>query len=94
MRIKLLAAVTFLGLAACGVTPKPETRIQKVYCLTPEQFQKVVEAEPDKIGTRVDPDLRVAQKQLIGQNILVRQYADGLLQVLAGCTGASLVHDA
>jgi hypothetical protein len=82
-----LMVVSLLTLASCAPHPLNVPVIQKVYCLTPEQFQKLVEAEPEKVGNSLDKDLRVAHKQLIGQNILVRQYSDGLLQVLAGCTG-------
>jgi hypothetical protein len=76
-----------LALSSCGLTPKVETRVQRVYCLTPEQLTKLVQAEPSKIGQHLDPNLQVQNKQLKTQNVLVRKYADGLLEVLGGCTG-------
>jgi hypothetical protein len=56
-------------------------------CLTPEQLTKLVKAEPEKIGRHLDPELQKQNRQLTEQNVLVRQYADGLLEVLGGCTG-------
>jgi hypothetical protein len=87
MRFKWLLLIPCL--AACGLTPKPEIRIQTVHCLTPEQFVKLVQAEPPKIGQHLEQDLGKQNRQLKEQNVLVRQYADGLLQVLGGCTAPS-----
>lgn len=75
----------FLMLAACGA--KPESIPHNVYCLTPEQYKALVDAMPPKIGNTLDPDLKTQNGQLVMQNILVRAYADGLLDVLGGCVG-------
>lgn len=84
MRFSLLAA---LMLAGCAGHQHIETRIQTVYCLTPAQYKELVDAEPAKIGHSLDPDARKSNKQLVTQNVLVRQYADGLLDVLGHCVG-------
>lgn len=70
-------------LASCA--PHPQTVSQTVYCLTPAQYKQLVDAEPKKIGNTLDPDARKSNEQLVKQNILVRAYADGLLEVLGGC---------
>jgi hypothetical protein len=87
--MKQLILILAVALTACGVTPppKPETITQQVYCVTPEQFQALVDAAPKKIGNSIDKDARAANVQLTAQNILVRQYADGLLKVIGGCIG-------
>jgi hypothetical protein len=92
MRFKdILFIVSAISLTGCGLAkPEPLPRIQTVHCLTPEQFLKLVQAEPEKIGQHLSPDLQEQNKQLKTQNVLVRQYADGLLQVLGGCTGPVL----
>jgi len=82
-RASIIAAA--LALTACGARPEPEIRIQRVYCLTPDQYKRLVDAEPAKIGNTLDKDARVSNKQLTNQNVLVRKYADGLLEVLGGC---------
>lgn len=83
------SSLIFLGaffLTSCGITPKPLVRIQTVKCLTPEQYLKLVQAEPEKVGQHLDSDPVKQNRQLVQQNVLVRQYADGLLTVLGGCT--------
>lgn len=89
MRFKSSLLISLALLSACGMTPKPETRIQKVYCLTPEQYLKLVQAEPEKIGGKLSTDPAERDRQKTEQNVLVRQYADGLLTVLGGCTGSA-----
>lgn len=76
-----------LLLSACGAAHVEPVPVQHVYCLTPEQFKAVVDKMPAKIGNQLDHDARIANKQLITQNILVRAYANDLLTVLGGCTG-------
>lgn len=85
MRFKFLP---FLLLSACGVSHvDPNPPIQYVYCVTPDQYKKLVDAMPPKIGNTLDKDARKSNKQLVGQNVLVRRYADGLLTILGGCIG-------
>lgn len=79
--------IIVITLALAGCAPKPQTFPHNVYCLTPSQFQTVVAAEPGKIGNTLDPDARKSNKQLVAQNILVRKYADGILEILGGCVG-------
>ena len=86
MRFKALCVFLPILLSACGMTPKPETKILTVSCLTPEQYLKLVQAEPPKIGQQLEQDLRKQNRQLVQQNVLVRSYADGLLTILGGCT--------
>lgn len=87
MRSKLLAlGPAVLILVGCDI-PHVEPIVQHVYCLTPDQYKALVDAEPPKIGNNLDKDARVSNKQLTQQNILVRRYADGLLKVLGGCIG-------
>jgi hypothetical protein len=86
---KSLLVVPLLLLGACGTLQGIQTRVQTVYCLTPEQYKKLIQAEPEKIGHSLEPGLQEQNRQLVEQNVLVRKYSDGLLTVLGGCTGAS-----
>lgn len=86
MRFKCSWLLPLLLLTSCGKL-HVETRIQRVYCVTPEQYTALVKAEPEKMGNKLDSDARKANTQLVSQNILMRQYADGLLTVIGGCTG-------
>jgi hypothetical protein len=77
-------AAGLLSLTGCA-TPNGQTRVQTVYCVTPEQYKTLVDAEPAKVGNIQTGDLQTDYKTSVRQNVLVRQYADGLLQVLGGC---------
>lgn len=81
--MKVYLALLPLILASCGA-PHVETRIQTVYCLTPAQYTTLVNAEPAKIGNSTTGDLPTDYKASVKQNVLVRKYADGLLEVLGG----------
>ncbi len=85
--MKAFSLIPLLVLAAC--TPKPVSIPHNVYCLTPAQYKALVDAEPKKIGKSLSPDWTERDKQQTEQNILVRRYADGLLDVLGGCVGPS-----
>ena len=83
MRFSLL----LLPLALLGCNkPQVETRIQTVHCVTPEQYRKLVEAMPPKIGKQLTGNSQEDFKLSAGQNVLMRMYANGLLTVIGGCT--------
>lgn len=86
MRFSL--GLPLLLLAGCAGHVDTAPPVQHVYCVTPEQYRAIVQAEPAKIGQTLDKDVRVQNKQLTEQNILVRSYADGLLQIIGGCMGS------
>jgi hypothetical protein len=80
----LIAAASIIGLSSCGV-PHVETRIQQVYCVTPEQYKKLVNAEPGYIKSNLTGNAQKDFKLSAEQNVLLRMYADGLLTILGGC---------
>lgn len=86
MHSKQSIIVLALFLAACGKA-HVETRIQQVYCVTPDQYAKIVEAMPGKVGGTLTGNAQKDFKIAAGQNVLMRQYATGLLKVIGGCTG-------
>jgi hypothetical protein len=77
-------AFAFLLLAGCGQA-HIETRIQRVYCVTPEQYRKLVNAEPEKIGNKLTGQAQDDFKLSASQNVALRSYADGLLEVIGNC---------
>jgi hypothetical protein len=85
MKKSVLALLLMLGVWGCA--PHPETRIQPVHCITVEQYKRLLEAEPAKIGNATTGDLGVDYATSVKQNVLVRKYADGVLEVLGGCIG-------
>lgn len=89
MHFKKWVSIFFLMLASCATTRPSVPVVQTVYCLTPEQYSELVRAEPEKIGHQLKPDLPGQNKQLVGQNVLMRSYADGLLLVLGSCIGTA-----
>ena len=84
MRFKF--ALLALALTACHQS-RPEPIIQTVYCVTPEQYKKLVDAEPGKVGNTLTGNAQKDFKIVAGQDVLLRQYADGLLSVIGGCIG-------
>lgn len=79
----------FLLLAGCGVShvaTQPPI-VQHVYCVTPKQFQALTKAEPAKVGNTLTGNAQQDVKIEGSSNILLRQFADGLLQVIGGCMG-------
>lgn len=88
--MKIKKFVPFLFLAACAHTP-PETIVNQhlIYCVTPEQYSQLKDAEPGTVHDQLTKD---AQKDfvIVGNNaIALRIYADGLLKVIGGCIGPS-----
>lgn len=71
-----------LALAGCA-----HTRYTQIHCLTPDQYQKLKDAEPPKIGDkltgRADEDI----KPIAGSAVRLRAWGQGLLGVLGGCAG-------
>lgn len=86
MRSRHFLILPLAFLAACS--PHPEVRIQTVYCVTPEQYTKLVNAKPAKVGNTLTGNAQQDFKIVAEQNVLVRKYADGLLEVLGGCTSS------
>lgn len=85
--IKKLILAASIMTAACA--PHPEVRIQQVYCITPAQYKKLVDAEPGFIKSRLTGNAQKDFKLSAEQNVLLRAYADGLLEVIGGCMPAS-----
>lgn len=83
MRYSLFA---LLLLAGCSRTPPPQP-IQQVYCVTPEQYRKLADAMPSKVGSQLTGQAQKDFKIVAGQDVLLRQYANGLLAVIGGCIG-------
>lgn len=88
--MKKLILFVVLLLAACHDKPQPipQPITHDVYCLTPEQYQALVDAMPKQMTE--DELTGQAQKDFITSTkhgILVRLYAQGLLKVLGGCIG-------
>lgn len=86
--MKKLIPLLALALAACG-RPHVVTEIQTVHCLTPAQFQKLVQAMPPKVGATLTGQAQKDFKIEEGSNVALRDYGNGLLKVLGGCTGAA-----
>jgi hypothetical protein len=85
MRSKLMVALAALALVSCQKAPV-ETRIQTVHCVTPDQFRRLVEAMPEKVGDELTGDAQKDFKLTAESAVLLRVYANGLLTVLGGCT--------
>lgn len=80
----------FFLLGACH-QEKPQPIIQTVYCITPEQYKKIVDANPGSLQGNYTGQ---AQKDFIlstNQNVLLRIYANGLLKILGDCTSPAPV---
>lgn len=78
---RLVLALTALSLTGCA-----QTRYVRVYCITKEQLAELQRQKPakirDQLTGRADEDL----KKVAGRLVRVEAYADGLIDVLGGCT--------
>lgn len=91
--MRRLIPILALALAACGQS-HVQTRIQTVHCVTPDQFRQIVAAMPPKVGQQLNGQAQHDFKIAAGQDVALRQYANGLLGVIGGCTGASTESEA
>lgn len=76
-----------LALAAFALSGCATTRYVTVHCVTPEQLQKLKDAEPERVGGKLTGNAQDDLKIIAGSNVELRQYGRGLLGVLGGCTG-------
>jgi hypothetical protein len=80
---KLIPLVLLASLSACQTT-----RYVTVPCLTPEQYKKLEQSQPEKVHGNLtgeaDKDLRI----VAGSAVRLRSWGTGLLGVLQGCQGS------
>jgi hypothetical protein len=87
-RAKTLAAhlpglfLAALALTGCATT---HTRWVQTYCVTPDQYAKLKQAEPGKIGSQLDGNAQHDLKLIAGNDLELRTFSDGLLGVIGGC---------
>ena len=75
-----------LALAGCN-PPPPKTVVQTVYCVTPDQYAKIVAARPPSMKDQL---VGQAQKDFITSTVhgvAVQIWGDGMLKILGGCIG-------
>lgn len=80
-RKRLALAVPLVFLAGCATAP----RYVQTYCITQPQLEKLKQAEPGKVGSKLDGNAQDDLKTIAGSAIELRSYSDGLLGVLQGC---------
>lgn len=85
---KIWGIVPVLAIAGCSHTPppQPEIRVQTVYCVTEAQYLKLIAAMPPKVGSTLTGQAQQDLKIEGSSNVLLREYANGLLDVIGGCT--------
>ena len=81
MKSIVISALAALALSGCTTT-----RYVTTSCLTPDQYQRVADALPKKVGDQLTGQAQEDVKIIAGSNIELRGYAGNLLQVLRGCT--------
>jgi hypothetical protein len=74
--------VLALALTGCATT---HTRWVQTYCVTPDQYAKLEQAEPSKIGSQLDGNAQHDLKLIAGNDVELRTFSDGLLGVIGGC---------
>jgi hypothetical protein len=87
--IKKLIFCSLFVLSACAKTPPPQIEQHLLYCVTPEQYQALVNSKPGLINDKLTGNAQNDFKIVAGQDVLLRIYADGLLKVIGGCIGPS-----
>ena len=75
-----------IALAALALSGCTTTRYVTTPCLTADQYQRLADALPPKVGSQLTGDAQLDLKIIAGSTVELRGYAEGLLQVLRGCT--------
>jgi len=81
-RVAPLCILAALALAGCATVP---TKYVSTYCATPDQYAKLKQAEPGKIGSQLDGNTQHDLKLIAGNDLELRTFSDGLLGVIGGC---------
>jgi len=77
-----LAALVALALTGCATV---HTRYSTVYCVTPDQYAKLKQAEPPKVGDKLTGNAQDDLKTIAGSAVRLRTFSDGLLGVIGSC---------
>ena len=78
----LLGAFALLVLTGCAHTTHLYTT---VYCVTPDQYAKLKQAEPPKVGSSLTGNAQDDLKTIAGSAVRLRTFSDGLLGVIGSC---------
>jgi hypothetical protein len=78
-RLSLCAAA--LALAGCATTQ----RFTPVYCVSPDQLQRLKGAEPPRVGEKLTGQAQDDFKIAAGSAVQLRAWGEGLIGVLEGC---------
>lgn len=84
MKRRLIAPLAAVLLFNVGCTT---TRFVAVKCLNIEQYQKLKDAEPKRVGDRLNGNAQDDIKTIAGSAVELRTYSEGLLGVIHGCVG-------
>ena len=76
-----------LGMIAFALSGCVTTRYTPVYCVTPQQIDRLKAAEPPRVGEKLTGQAQDDFKIAAGSAVELRSWGEGLLGVLDGCTG-------
>jgi hypothetical protein len=76
------AALLALALTGCATT---HTRWVQTYCVTPDQYAKLKQAGPPKVGDKLTGNAQDDLKTIAGSAVRLRTFSDGLLGVIGSC---------
>jgi hypothetical protein len=83
MRKRLALAVPLvLALTGCATV---HTKYIQTYCVTPDQYAKLKQAEPPKVGDKLTGNAQDDLKTIAGSAVRLRTFSDGLLGVIGAC---------
>lgn len=80
-RLTILAA-TAVALTGCATT---HTRYVPTYCVTQDQYAKLKQAKPPKVGDKLTGNAQDDLKTIAGSAVRLRTFSDGLLGVIGSC---------
>ena len=85
---RTLGASFFAALALSACAPHP--RFVSVYCVSPQQIDRLKAAEPPRVGEKLTGQAQDDFKIVAGSAVELRAYSHGLLDVLSGCVDPKL----
>jgi len=77
-----LLVIAAVALSGCATV---HTRYSTVYCVTPDQYAKLKQAEPPKVGDKLTGNAQDDLKTIAGSAVRLRTFSDGLLGVIGSC---------
>lgn len=84
-----LLVIAAVALSGCATV---HTKYIQTYCVSQDQYAKLKQAGPGKIGSQLDGNAQHDLKVIAGNDLELRTFSDGLLGVIGSCVDPNTEH--